>query len=351
MFLVKQKGLSLVELMVAMLLGLVLMAGVLQVFLASKRTYTYQTALSRVQENGRIAQEFFSRDIRMAGYTGCASGSYGALTNTLNQSTSVNYDFSTGVQGYDVGSSAPSDLSAISLSPLPNTDVLVLRGPVGSGVKVVKTNNSAQMFVDVTSTEPGACADSSARISGLCRDDILMASDCTKARVFQATGLTVASGEINITHAASGSPGNAVASWGGASAPESERFGTDAEIIKISTVYYFIGTGASGQPALFQRIVPGSSEEILEGVENMQILYGRDTNGDKVPDSYATATTIGTNWSQVVSVRVQLLVRSTEDSVVDAPQAYSFNGASVTPTDRRLRQVFVSTTGLRSRIP
>lgn len=349
MFLVKQKGLSLVELMVAMLLGLVLMAGVLQVFLASKRTYTYQTALSRVQENGRIAQEFFSRDIRMAGYTGCASGSYGALTNTLNQSTLLDYDFSTGVQGYDVGSSTPSALSAV-LTPLANTDVLVLRGPVGSGVKIVQNNSGAQLFAESTGDDGK---------SGISVGDILMVSDCTKSRVFQATTVQPSGGLLNISHAASSPsvnavtipPGNAIVSWGGASGQESERFGTDAEVIKISTIYYFIGSGASGQPALFQKIVPGKSEEILEGVENMQILYGRDTNGDKVPDSYATATTIGTNWSQVVSVRVQLLVRSTEDAVVDAPQAYSFNGASVTPTDRRLRQVFVSTTGLRSRIP
>lgn len=342
MFLVKQKGLSLVELMVAMLLGLVLMAGVLQVFLASKRTYTYQTALSRVQENGRIAQEFFSRDIRMAGYTGCASGSYGALTNTLNQSTSVNYDFSIGVQGYDVGSSTPSALSAISPTPLANTDVLVLRGPVGSGVKIVQNNSEKQLFAESTGDDGK---------SGISDGDILMVSDCTKSRVFQATNVEPESGRLNVGHADSSSPGNAVKSWGGQSRPADEQFGTDAEIIKVSTVYYFIAAGASGQPALFQRIGLGTAEEILEGVENMQILYGRDTNGDKVPDSYATATTIGTNWSQVVSVRVQLLVRSTEDAVVDAPQAYSFNGASVTPTDRRLRQVFVSTTGLRSRIP
>lgn len=343
MFLVKQKGLSLVELMVAMLLGLVLMAGVLQVFLASKRTYTYQTALSRVQENGRIAQEFFSRDIRMAGYTGCASGSYGALTNTLNQATSINYDFSTGVQGYDVESSTPSALSG--MTPLPNTDVLVLRGPTGSGVKVVSNNSVDKLFVEINGVDSRGCT------SGLCDDDILMVSDCTKSRVFQATNVEIESGRLNVGLADSSSPGNAVTSWGDQSLPADAQFGTDAEIIKVSTVYYFIAAGASGQPALFQRIGLGTAEEILEGVENMQILYGRDTNGDKVPDSYATATTIGTNWSQVVSVRVQLLVRSTEDAVVDAPQAYSFNGASVTPTDRRLRQVFVSTTGLRSRIP
>ena len=64
----KQLGLSLVELMVALVLGLVLMAGVIQVFLASRQTYNANEAMARMQENGRFALEFISRSARLAGY-------------------------------------------------------------------------------------------------------------------------------------------------------------------------------------------------------------------------------------------------------------------------------------------
>jgi type IV pilus assembly protein PilW len=64
----QQLGLSLVELMVALVLGLVLMSGVIQVFLSSRQTYSTNEAVSRMQENGRFALEFISRSARLAGY-------------------------------------------------------------------------------------------------------------------------------------------------------------------------------------------------------------------------------------------------------------------------------------------
>lgn len=63
-----QKGLSLVELLIAMLLGLMLIAGALQMMLSSQQIYQATDTLSRIQENGRFALNFLSKDIRMAGY-------------------------------------------------------------------------------------------------------------------------------------------------------------------------------------------------------------------------------------------------------------------------------------------
>lgn len=363
-----QKGLSLVELMVAMVIGLFLIAGVSKIFLDSKKTYSFQQSLARIQENGRMALEFLGRDIRMAGFTGCVRNETPpfpippTLTNTLNGSTTLNYDFSRGVRGYDVGTSVPTDLSALSPAPLANTDVLVLKGPLGDGVKVVQNNNSAQLFAEDKGVEAGACSNGTARISGICQGDILMVSDCTKARIFQAGNIqqTGQPNEFNLTHPASGTPGNADSSWGGASASDAEKFGPDAEIIKMNTVYYYIANGAGGQPSLYQQIGPPSltnpAREILEGVENLQLLYGRDTGTDFVPDQYdtATAVTSASAWDKVGAIRVQLLMRSIEDNVTDAAQPISFNGGSVNsvePTDRRLRHVFVSTIGVRAKMP
>src|SRR3990172_12930451 len=73
MFHKSQQGLSLVELMVAISVGLILLAGVLQIFISSKQTYRVNDALARLQENGRYAMYLLSKDIRMAGFTGCGS--------------------------------------------------------------------------------------------------------------------------------------------------------------------------------------------------------------------------------------------------------------------------------------
>ncbi|KRW62835.1 PilW family protein [Pseudomonas sp. TTU2014-080ASC] len=69
----KQRGLSIVELLVATVIGLLLMTGVLQVFFASKQTYSSNEAASRLQENGRFALEFIAQNVRMAGYLEAAN--------------------------------------------------------------------------------------------------------------------------------------------------------------------------------------------------------------------------------------------------------------------------------------
>ena len=67
---VRDRGLSLVELMVAMVISLVLLAGVMQIYLYSKKNYLIQDSLARLQENGRYAMDLLSRDLRLAGYFG-----------------------------------------------------------------------------------------------------------------------------------------------------------------------------------------------------------------------------------------------------------------------------------------
>ena len=64
----KQLGLSLVELMVAMVLGLLITAGVTQLFLTNRLTANLQQGLASVQEQGRFAVDFLSREMMAAGY-------------------------------------------------------------------------------------------------------------------------------------------------------------------------------------------------------------------------------------------------------------------------------------------
>jgi len=64
----KQQGLSLIELMIAMALGLILMLGVVQIFISSKQTYSVVTSQSQAQENARVVKHFLGRGLRHAGY-------------------------------------------------------------------------------------------------------------------------------------------------------------------------------------------------------------------------------------------------------------------------------------------
>lgn len=67
----EQAGFSLIELMVAMLIGLIVLNGVVQLFINSKRSYLDNQAISQIQENARFSIDILSRELRVAGYVGC----------------------------------------------------------------------------------------------------------------------------------------------------------------------------------------------------------------------------------------------------------------------------------------
>lgn len=349
-----QHGLTIVEIMVAMVLSLILMGGVMQVFLGSKTSYRVNEALSRLQEDGRFSMEFLTRDVRMAGYSGCSR--YGTITNTLNNPTNISYDFTTGLTGYDnVPASPPAALASLSRAPKAGTDAIVVRRDAGNPVRIVKNNNSAQLFAEMTgSKEVGACSNGTDRYNGLCKDDILMVTDCTKSRVFQAGNLTDAGGELNVVHPASGTPGNAISSWGGASAPDSEVFRDDSFIVKVATYVYYVANDPAGIPTLYRQdgvlALP-----IAQGVDDLQVMYGVDTSPSdptQSADTYVNAAAV-TDWNNVVSVRLNLLLRSLENNITETPQTYRFQGADVAVTnanDRFLRKEFTALVAMRNRL-
>ena len=122
----------------------------------------------------------------------------------------------------------------------------------------------------------------------------------------------------------------------------------------MQRVIYYLAKGKSGRPSLWQN-TGGISLEILEGVEDMHITYGRDTNNDLIPDTYNSAAQVdaigAAAWHNVSSVRLHLLVQSLDDNVVPEKQTYSFaDDIDKEAADFRLRQVFVSTVGIRSRL-
>src|SRR5690625_4500286 len=137
----KQQGLSLVELMISITLGLVLMTGVMQMFLSSRTVFSTHQAISRIQESGRLAMEFMSRDIRMAGFMGCMSRSmmginndHKGFTNNLNSSSDSLYSFEIGLEGATTGANGqkPARFSDLPDNLVPNSDILVVRSASGS---------------------------------------------------------------------------------------------------------------------------------------------------------------------------------------------------------------------------
>ncbi len=93
--------------------------------------------------------------------------------------------------------------------------------------------------------------------------------------------------------------------------------------------------------------VAAASEELVEGIEDMQILYGVDTSGSSEPDTYVNASDVGnSNWDKVRSVRISLLSSSINEYGLEKDtQTYTLLDTTFDDSsdERRRRRVFTTT--------
>ncbi len=338
----KQQGLSLIELMISLTLGIVLMTGVMQMFLTSRTTYNTQQAISRIQESGRMAVEFLAQDIRMAGYQGCSSRGANQNIEIGVEGPTNDYllDFNISIQGYASDNHPMDDIDVAD-----GSDVLVVRRASNVTMPIVGPTGSTANL-EVAAEEEDDC------VGDVCRGDIVVISDCTQGRVFLITNFqNVGGGGSKIVHARSNianEPKNIDSQLGG------QQFGAGAEILRMSTLTYYIaesGFGAPGTMSLW-RDQDGDRAELIEGVENMRVLYGLDSSGDGNPNEYREYGA-GLDWENVLSIRLELLMQSLQPNVLPDPQPYFFGGETIDDAridDRRMRQVFSTTIGIRGRL-
>lgn len=330
-------GFSLVELLIAIGLGVLLMTGVVQMFIGSKQTFSTQQGVSKVQETGRLAIEFISRDLREAGYYGCYSPINKIITvvpsNLSLGGLQKNFDF--GITAYESSAAlnVSDDLGA-TITPVANTEILVVR------------NASAQIFVGNAANTTNAIYAYSAIpvvdhcVGEICNSSAVVVSDCSKARVFKVSAEpTVTANLLTLQH---------TQNWGGAD-KKPENFDQLSEVSALHTTVYFLATGAGGGPSLYQRIDGKPATELVEDVENIHYTFRLN---DTTYKTIAQMNVDTNNWKLVTGVRVEMLVRSSLDNVTDRPQPYTFAGTTVAQAnvpDRRIRKVFSTTVGIRNR--
>ncbi len=339
----KQRGVSLVELMVSVTIGLILLAGVLSIFLSSKVTYFANEKLARLQENGRVALNLMSFDMRTAGYPGCARTTQ--VYSTLNTPTSLLWNYAIPLQGFESdGAGGYTPVVGLTLNPAPvaNSDIIVartMRRDVPT-LRLAAPMGGVTANIVVTTATPAPTTGQHMMVMG-----------CEYSTVFQVTGYAAGAPNSTISHAATGSaPGNA-------SNNLNYVYQTGARVAPLQTVIYYVGNDALGNPSLYRQTgATTPAEQLIEGVEALQISYGFDTNNDQIVDDYQSAATI-TNWDRVRSVNYALLVRSDEAGTEVDNKTYvlldtAVGGRTLGPfTDRRSRLVFTSTIALRNRTP
>ncbi|WP_261843466.1 PilW family protein [Aliamphritea ceti] len=315
-----QRGLSMIELMVSMVIGLVIMGAVLQAFLSTNQSYRIQNAQSRIQEDGRAAIHFVAQDIRAADFWGCLPNK-AVIKNQLDSKSPdyvpLSYDYAVN----------PS-VNGIENNGVNSSDSLILRGAASTGHQL-----AAAGMANVTS-------DIVIKANmGLSQNHIVLISDCLSGDIIQITNNPEVTGSATLQH---GNKPDPAITPGNARASLSTAYSSNAEVFTLqNTAYSVVMSG--GAPTL-QR----NGLDLVPNIEEMQVLFGEDTDANFSANYYVSANNV-VNMDNVVSIRVAFLVRSNLDNLVINPQVYNFDGRTITAQDNRIRHVFTTTVSIRNR--
>ena len=373
------KGLSLIELMVAVLIASFLIFGLLQVFTASKASYQTAEGMARVQENARFAMDFLQRDIRMAGHFGCVNdqahwvkeeGDPMLRLGTVPTGSGMPLDFSVSIEGYEAPNSgptqsltlgatwaAPTGMPTLSPAPVGGSDILVLRyfAPEGVPVNAIAPSGSNES-VQFTAARWGSLTS-----DGVAAPTVYGVSDCTHANVFTGSG---SAGAVVTSGASSGLVGRYTP------APTGQTM-----LYRADAIAYYVAINAQGNPALYRaRAGAGGAfaagEELVEGIQSLQLLYGQDNRAVLAADTppignitqYGTAATVRSTgaadianaWRRVGVVQVGILAVSPNLAAAPAAQGpIRVLGTSFQPAtngDRLYRGSYETTIALRNRL-
>lgn len=339
---VNSHGFSLVELMVAMLVTLILLAGIGQIFLSSKKSFNIQDSLSRIQDNGRYAIETLAQDIRRAGYWGgnaditkisgsaISSGSADLIIDTTGDCSAANTDWALKLNRHIFGKNDAKDDGKgdyACLDPLPYVD--------GGDILVVRY--ASPWVVGGTTLPLSSCGGT---IAACYEDKYFLRSSLFKGRLFLGTNAANA---------------------------ENTLITPPVRTSELISRIYFVGTAGNaskcpgtGTVKSLNRLILNSagtavSEEVAYGVEDLQLRYGVDTDGNNSVDQYYDANDVPDDddgvpdWDKVSAVRIWLLMRAEcPDTGYTNNTPYPLPGGPATYNDSYRRQLYTTTVQLRN---
>ncbi len=294
----EQAGFSLVELMVAVTIGLIVLMALSGLFLSSNRASVEMRKSTQQQESGRYASQLLSDDLMMAGYL--AEFDSSPLTTPAdplpNACDTKRADLLTAlplhVQGVNDAATAiiPLCLSDVKAG----TDIVVVRraSTCAAGVDGCAAFAAGMPYFQASLCMP--TDGSGAELAHAINNDADYAahhftlSDTADDFTKRKTNCTdVASRERYLVHIYFIANNN--------------EAGDGIPTLKLAE----LEKGAGLEDGTF------SIKPMVDGIENMQIEYGVDTTNDGIPDIYTSAPAANVDWRNVMSARIHLLARNT----------------------------------------
>lgn len=346
------RGASLLEVLLAVALGVSMTAAIVQLFIVNSRSQATLAGQARLQESARQALDFLTRSARGAGYFGCAAAGNVAsgLNGDLRQLAEL--DATVALEAFDgANANAQGRLplrgvgSGAAFRSRNRINAARLRA--GSDIAVFRRADAGSPLAAPFAAhgQPIVVVDADRRFDG---DDFVLLSACGHAGVFRVSSTSRNSGQTTLARTAGSGPfgnraGGSLLAAGAIGSGYGDAGGArGAMAALLLTEFYFVARSRAannrGQPvwSLWRKTSVAGAAELVQGVEDLQLLIGVDTtpgDGDDAPTRYVGANGLGPN-DVARAVRIAVTASS-----VDA----------VTAEDRVLRRTFSRTVALRNR--
>lgn len=311
------RGLSLIEVMISLAIGLVVVGAVIVSYLGSGKASRYQSALSQMNLDAQIGLNILSREVQLAGYSAPSS-----MSTTFPAGTGTTPVW---VVTYNLGTTTAPIFGCDGTTGTGTFSNPAAATPVCAGAATTPTSAFSVVYeADVRNTVPTSGG---------------VPTDCLGAGLAQVA------------------------------APVPFRVARNRYYIDVSN-----DANTLGRPELYCASAGGSSAPLIENVDQLRVWYGMEaTVGSRQVVRYAlagqsatAANTVnlvnagnGIEWSKVVSVRICLLMRSAErvfnETVSAAGNEDSLtyldcDGESKTSSDRYMRRAYFTTATVRSKM-
>jgi type IV pilus assembly protein PilW len=335
-----QHGFSLIELMLALTLGLIVTTGIVQLFVGNNQTYTLLHGQSRLQESARYALDFIGRSARAAGYFGCDPED-GKVYNTLNGTWEQVFEFNITVPVEAFNYSGDGVATSVNDWTPALTDVPRVGGPMtfaATGIEldevVAGTDILVLRHIDVPGeridsivqhTEDPVIEDDGDNSIGV--NDFVVISNCEQAALFRATAIGVDGTVVRGT-----GPGIYENAIGETLSEDGISYGSAISgqattVSRVLSDIYFIADSETQNNrgdtprSLWRKSGIDAPIELVQGVRDLQVKFGIDntpTDDISAPNRYSDFEDINVD-DEVLTMRVEVTA-STVDVVTEGDQ-------------------------------
>jgi type IV pilus assembly protein PilW len=374
----RARGLSLIELLVAVAIGGILMGGAITLFINNRATYEVTNDMARLQESARFAMQLMSQDIRMAGYVGCVND-VTKVNDNLGLAEGQLANFTHAIEGYEAGDAAWSPSGHLG------ENKAVIAGGAGFNAFEDDSDGITVRYFMGNMQRTGGDIDN--EVVNASPDDanptnpVIQVRNLTHTLVDgQAAAISDCGGaDLFALDAAPGTAGGVDTVTASALNRSYEALNR-AIVTPFMAVRYFVRPNGANVPALFRSTLnPGNvaqedTVELVDGVQSLQLLYGVDANLDGIPDEFLSAGQISAidpnikltsrnDYLSVVAVRISLLLGTVDEfgggpdnNVYDVgAERFCRTGLVAVPActrtyapDQRRRRVFQTTVAVRN---